>query len=582
MPTRLLPIAQNTDLVTFTIEVDGQPLPHHIPVFSIEILQEANKVPSACLYLADGDAATGEWAVSSDEYFVPGNEIRILAGYHSEEEQIFSGIVVSQALRVRHKRLELKIVCKDKTVSLTTTKKSRHFTNMTDSDAATEILGEYEIPAGDIASTIATHIDLVQYDTTDWDFIIMRMEANGMVCIADEEGFHAFAPSVEGDPIATLHFGANIHEFDADIDARRQYGSVTAQAWDPAAQEQATAEAANPSWTTNGNMVSADLAGSVGAGIQVLRHSGALLPGEIQSWSDATLLRSRMAFVRGRARVQGLAPAKPGTVVELAGFGDRFNGPVWISAVRHEIGRGNWLSDIEFGMPEEGHAQQYQMNTLPANGLLAAVSGLHTGIVTALEGDPAGEARIRVRIPLVDPDGEGVWARVATLDAGASRGTFFLPEIDDEVAIGFLNDDPRHPVVLGMLHSSAHTPPEEASDDNHIKGYYSRSGMRVLFDDENTKLTIDTPGGHVMNLDDKAGEISFTDSNGNKIRMSSSGISIESASDLVFEASGKVAMEGQTNMELKAGAQWKAEGSAGLELNSSGITVVKGSLVQIN
>lgn len=582
MSSRSLPILQNTDLVTFRIEVNGHPLPHHIPVYSIVVVQEVNRVPSACLYLADGDATTGEWSLSSAEYFIPGNTIRILAGYHNENELVFSGIVVSQTVRVRHGRLELKILCKDRVVALTTTKKSRHFADVTDSDVVAQLLEGYGFSSTDITATSVTHVDLVQYDVTDWDFIMMRLEANGLVCVADNEGFHAFVPAVDQQPVATLHFGANIIEFDADVDARRQYGTVTAHTWDSAAQESVTSDANDPSWTTVGNMVPADLSEAVGANTHNINHSGALPLSELQSWSDAMLLRSRMAFVQGRARVQGVGIVKPGTVVELAGFGERFNGSVWVSAVRHEIGQGNWLSDIQFGMPEEWHAQRCQPTINPVNGLLAAVSGLHVGVVSALAGDPAGESRIRVKIPLIDPDGQGVWARVATLDAGSFRGTFFLPEIDDEVMIGFLNDDPRHPVVLGMLHSSAHSAPEQAADDNPIKGYYSRSGMRIRFDDEKTQLTIDTPAGHVMVFDDDAGELTLTDSNGNHVGLSSSGISIESIGDLVLKAANSISIAGQLDVELKAGGQWKAEGSAGAEVSSGGITVVKGSLVQIN
>jgi len=562
--------------------VNGQPLPQQFPLYAIEVLYETNRVPDASLLFADGDPSTGDWALSSGEYFVPGNEITIFAGYHSENEPIFSGIVVSQSIRVRNNRLELKITCKDKAIALTTTKKSRHFIELSDSDAVNEILSENEITAGQISPTDTIHTDLVQFDCCDWDFIVMRMEANGLVCIPDDTGFNTVDPSMDSEPVATVTLGANVIEFDGNIDARRQFGSVSSVAWDPATQDQASSESANPTWTTSGNFSPDDLASVVGAGVQVLRHSAAITGEELQSWSDAMVLRSRMSFVRGRVQIKGFAGAKPGTVLNLEGFGDRFNGPVWISAVRHEISGGNWITDIEFGLSEEWHAGRYQTSTLPANGLLATVSGLHTGIVTALEGDPQSEFRIRVKVPSINMDGEGVWARISTLDAGSSRGSFFLPEIDDEVLVGFLNDDPRYPVVLGMLHSSAHSPPEEAADDNHIKGYYSRSGIRIRFDDEGTILTLDTPGGHVITLDDDAGEINLTDSNGNTITLSSSGISLESASDLVFKASGNVTIEGQANLELKAGAQWKAEGSAGAEINSSGITVVKGSLVQIN
>jgi Rhs element Vgr protein len=581
MTTRLLPIARSTGLATFTIEVDGEPLPQRLPVYSIEVLHEANRVPSARILIADGDAATGEWPVSSGEHFVPGNEIRILAGYQSEEEPVFAGIVVGQALRVRHGRLELQVSCRHAVVALTTAKKSRHFADADDRAAVLEILDAYGI-AGEIAPTPAAHVDLVQYDATDWDFVVMRMEANGLVCIAEDDGLHAVAPAADAEPVATIQFGANVIEFDADLDARRQLGTVTAETWDPGAQDAVVASAADPGWTTPGNLTPAELAGAAGGETHVLRHGGALPPDELQSWSDAVLLRSRMAMLRGRARVQGLAAVRPNRVVELAGFGARCNGPAWVGAVRHEIGLGNWLTDLELGLPEQRHAERHAVSAPPASGLLPAVSGLRVGVVTTLESDPAGEGRIRVRIPSVDLEGEGVWARVATLDAGASRGTLFLPELGDEVVVGFLHDDPRYPVVLGMLHSSANARPEEPSDDNHIRGIYSRSGMRLVFDDESSVLTLDTPAGHTLVLDDDAGELRCTDGNGNRIVLSSSGIRIESAGELLLKAAGDVKVEAQQSLEMKASMQWKAEGSAGTELTSSAVTVVKGSLVQIN
>jgi uncharacterized protein involved in type VI secretion and phage assembly len=207
---------------------------------------------------------------------------------------------------------------------------------------------------------------------------------------------------------------------------------------------------------------------------------------------------------------------------------------------------------------------------------------LHIGVVTALESDPDGEGRIRVKVPSVDMDGEGIWARVSTLDAGGSRGSFFLPEIDDEVIVGFLDDDPRYPIVLGMLNSSAKAAPLTAADDNHEKGFITRSGMRILFNDDKKTLTIDTPGGNMIVMDEDAKEIKLEDLNGNKIVLSPDGITIESAKDLVMKASGSVKLESSTGFEAKAGTQFKAEGSAGMEISSGANTVIKGAIVQIN
>ena len=216
----------------------------------------------------------------------------------------------------------------------------------------------------------------------------------------------------------------------------------------------------------------------------------------------------------------------------------------------------------------------------PSAGLLPAVSGLQIGVVTKIEGD-SGEHRILVKMPVIGTDDEGIRARVATLDAGDKRGSFFRPEIGDEVVVGFLNDDPRHPVVLGMLHSSKKAAPIEGSDDNHEKGFVTRSEMKVIFNDDDVSLNIETPNGNKIFITDKEGSILIEDENSNKMLMSSSGIDIESSADINIKATGDVNIEG-VNVNAKASAQLKAEGSAGAEVSSGGSTTVKGSVVQIN
>jgi uncharacterized protein involved in type VI secretion and phage assembly len=206
---------------------------------------------------------------------------------------------------------------------------------------------------------------------------------------------------------------------------------------------------------------------------------------------------------------------------------------------------------------------------------------LQLGVVTQLADDPAGEHRIRVKIPLVGMDEQGVWARVATLDAGAQRGTFFRPEVDDEVVLGFLHDDPAQPVVLGMLHSSAKAPPLAATEDNHQKTYMSRSGIALLFDDDKKVVTLETPGGNRLTLTDADGGIMLEDQNGNKLTMDSNGIVLTSAKELGLKAQTDLKGEG-LNTEFKSSASFKAQGNASAEVSSSGTLTVKGALVQIN
>jgi uncharacterized protein involved in type VI secretion and phage assembly len=211
---------------------------------------------------------------------------------------------------------------------------------------------------------------------------------------------------------------------------------------------------------------------------------------------------------------------------------------------------------------------------------LPAIEGLHIGVVTALENDPAGDNRIMVRLPVIFGD-EGVWCRVSTLDAGNNRGTFFLPEIDDEVLVGFLNNDPSQPVVLGMLNSSAKPAPFSAKDDNHQKGYVSRSEMKLMFDDEKKSINIETPGGNKMIITEEDKKIHLEDQHGNKITMNEDGVKIESIKDIVLKAANDIKAEG-VNINAKGTAQAKVEGGSGADFTSGGVTNLKGSLVNIN
>ena len=261
---------------------------------------------------------------------------------------------------------------------------------------------------------------------------------------------------------------------------------------------------------------------------------------------------------------------------------------MYVSGVRHTVANGNWETDVQFGLDPELFAATYHLHPLPAAGLLPAVGGLQIGIVTVLENDPEGEDRIKVRLPLINPAAEGIWARLATLDAGKERGTFFRPEIGDEVIVGFLNDDPRAPVVLGMCHSSAKPAPEPAKDSNHRKGYVSREKMKFTFDDEKKIIVLETPGGNKMTLSEEAKGVLIEDQNGNKITLDDNGIKLESVKDLTLKAAQNIKIEGM-NMELKAQTSFKASGTGTAEVSSasttikgSATTVIQGGLVQIN
>jgi len=585
---RTIPNDSKHDVVTFDLLIEGQPVAMTIQIMTIVVTKEANRIPTAKIMIRDGSPAEETFEASEMETFIPGKKIEIKAGRDGHNEVIFKGVIVKHSLKAHQNAAPyLFIECKDESLKLTLGRKDRYFEEMKDSEAITEVLAGL---AGDVEETKVKRREIVQYYSTDWDFILSRADMNGLLVFASDGKVNLKAPDTSSEPVLTLVYGSNLREFETEMDAYSQWKNVEAKAWDYAGQALFEASSnASGKFTEHGNLTGAELAKAFGPDKLELRHSGFLKSEELKAWADAAMLRSRLAKIRGRAKIIGFSGVMPGICVNLQGMGERFNGKAYVTAVRHQIGEGAWYTDIQFGLSAEWFYQKPDVQAPAAAGLLPGIQGLQIGKVIQLEKDPDGEDRIQVKLPLIDNAGKGIWSRVATLDAGKERGTFFRPEIDDEVIVGFINGDPRDAIILGMLHSSAKPAPVSAKDDNHIKGYVSRSKMKVMFDDEKKILTIETPAGNKLIISEEDKAITTTDQNGNETKLSPDGISMTSPKDIKIEAKGKISitatqdlsMEG-LNVTAKAQVNFKAEGAAGAEISTSAIAKVKGSMVMIN
>ena len=594
--SQTLPGTQNTDLVTFTVKANGQAISAKYQVSVVSITKEVNRIPFAKIIVSDGNAAAQDFAVSNEATFVPGTEIEITAGYHSDETSIFKGIILKHSLKIRSSSAPSLILdCRDKAVKMTVARKNKYYYDMKDSDAAEQIAGTYQLDT-DVEDTTVQHPAIVQFDCTDWDFIVSRMEANGKLCYVDGGKLTTKKPDTSGSTVLDAVFGSTIMEFDADLDARNQYQSLKGKTWDYSNQAITSVDAEEPGFDENGNIASSDI-GSVLSITEYDLFSGEDIPeDELQSLANARLQKARLSRCRGRVRFRGFPGINPGDLINIGGVGDRFNGKVFISGVRHEITGGKWNTDVQFGLSNEQFTRQADVQSPPAADMLPAIQGLQVGVVTALENDPNSQDRIRVRLPIIDANEDGVWSRVACLDAGNNRGTFFRPEIGDEVIVGFLNNDPRNPVVLGMVNSSAKPAPLKAADKNDEKGYVSRSGMKMIFNDADKSLKIETPAGKKVTVSESDAVMKLEDENGNSISMDASGVSITSAANISLKASGDLTIEAvnvtvspSASFTVSAGGASINAGSGSAKLSAPSVTVegsgtatIKGGVVMIN
>lgn len=177
-----------------------------------------------------------------------------------------------------------------------------------------------------------------------------------------------------------------------------------------------------------------------------------------------------------------------------------------------------------------------------ATGLGGRFYGVYPAVVTDLN-DPEGQGRVRIRLPWSPDDSGGyeAWARLATLMGGNHRGSWFVPDLDDEVLVVFQAGDTRWPFVIGGLWNGVDTPPEQmdASGNNDIKSLRSRNGVKVTLDDASgqERLILETPGGQQVSLTDGPGVLELRDSNGNTVTLESSGITVSASAKVTVQAS---------------------------------------------
>lgn len=169
------------------------------------------------------------------------------------------------------------------------------------------------------------------------------------------------------------------------------------------------------------------------------------------------------------------------------------------------------------------------------------LSAAHLAQVVSLD-DPESLNRVQVRlIAYAETDGQDLplWARVVAPFAGNDRGAFLMPDVDDEVLVVFLQCDARYPLVLGGLWSGANAAPATiGASGNVIKRIRSKNGIQITLEDQQGQetLTLETPGGQTVTLKDGPGAITLQDSNGNSIKLETSGISVEASSTVKVQA----------------------------------------------
>ncbi|WP_305982790.1 type VI secretion system tip protein VgrG [Roseivirga thermotolerans] len=557
------PVSSETYLITYQVLANGSPIDSTYNVTSINIQKEVNKIATCEIVVLDGSASQEDFPISDSDTFVPGTSIEVKMGYESHNETVFKGIVLRQGLRVMSGQGPvLEVVCKDEAVKMTVGRKNAYYKDTTDSEAISKVIGNYGGLTADVSSTSGQLPEIVQYYATDWDFILSRAEFNGMIVTTESGKVSVKDPDSETTEVLEVVYGQDILDFDASVDALNQYKSVKANAWDMKNQQIISGQSSLSDYS-QGNISNSKLAEVIGLSDFELQSTAPLDSGSLNTWAKAQTTKSKYAKIRGSVSFQGNAKALPGTLISIGGMGGRFNGKAFISGVEHKLSAGNWITEVQMGISPDWFASQVRMQAPLASGQLPGIQGLQNGTVKQINEDPDGEFRVLVDVPIIAPGGDGVWARYANFYATNEAGSFFYPEVGDEVVLGFLNDDPRYPIVLGSLYNSnSKNAPYTPDETNSTKAIVTKNKLKLIFDDENKVVTIITPGENQMVWSDQDQSITIKDQNENSIEMSSSGITIKSASSMTLQAAESITMKAGESVTVQGGESVSIQGAS--------------------
>jgi phage protein D len=572
--------AATPDRPEFDLRVDGTavaPLAQR-DVVEIDVAEEVGRHGRLTLLVQNWDPDTHTVRHSDSGPFKPGVGIEVLMGYHSSLTSVFAGVVASVTTHFpAGGQPVLRVEARSRSILLEHPPRSRQLTNVSDADVATAIAGDYGLTAD--AQTGPTHPAVVSDRRSDWDLLTSRAARLGWVTYVRGDSLVFRPPAAKQDPLE-LEYGVNVSEVHLTQDLTRAVDSVVAAGWDVDALETLESEA-GPSQAGVDIGARQDHGGAIGDAGWPLRVERAA-SAAIAATDDADAIAAgrqrttELGHHHGYGSIVGNPALRCDQWLSITGVGDRMSGPHYVTAARHRLSARGYHTEFQVGLPPP---------LAPPHLRSPAARGLTVAVVDSLK-DPAAMNRVRVKLPWRGDAGDGVWARLATLDAGDGYGTVFVPDVGQEVLVGVLDDDDATLVVLGSLFNGAQAAPVSVTDDaNPVRTIVTPKGHRITLDDgDSSAVTIETPAGNRLQLAEADSEVTLTHGDsGNVVTLSDDGIELNAAKgDIVLKAAGGKVKIDCTGIEGKSSGPSKLESSATFDLKASAALGLKGSLVNIN
>jgi uncharacterized protein involved in type VI secretion and phage assembly len=460
----------------------------------------------------------------------------------------------------------------DRSHRLTAGRKTMTFQNVKYSDIASQIASDAGLTP-DVDDSGGTIDHVLQGNQSDLDFLYALARRIGFECRVDgqtllfkkppESATGPDAAETVGSDPAQLVWNHNLLEFRAKMSAVSQVKDVTVRGWDVANKEAVVGKSDVTATNAELSTTAAQLADKVGgASMVVVDH-----PVGDQESADA--LAAARAQQVGSAAFEAMALAigspalKSGAPVSIGGVDPALAGKWVVSGSRHEFQGGSYRTALEF----TGRQDRSLSGLFSVSGGTQSHEPRIPGVVVAVvtnNDDPEKMGRVKVSYPWLSDDAESSWARVAMPGAGKDHGLYWIPEVGDEVLVGFEHGDIRFPMVLGGLWNGRDKTPFDSGKLDAGKvtqsGIVSRKGHQLTFFDADDKAGIE------LKTKDGKVQITLDETNG----------------ELKIEVDGKVTLHASKDIEFKTDGAFKVKAQSELSLEASGQVKIKGATVALN
>ena len=537
--------------VSVKVTAGGKELTPKLRVVAIEASWQCHDIPRATLVVADGDSTTGQWENSELPQLAPGKEVEIKASFlgdKASEATLFKGLITGQSLKASNAGSYLTLQLHGDLIKLVEPRLSQVFAEKSkDGDIIKKLITDGGAKAKTVAATKVQHTQLAVYDESAWSFIKYLAEANGLLVMPGLEGITIDEPG----KIKGKNHKLKIDQFkqvSLDLDDTSALEKVSTSSWSVKDQKaESPAKGASPANIAGGKEKPATAAKALGRKEWATMAGSILQAGELTAWSTAELVYRELDRYRGSLSLQGLK-AVPGDTVELEDFGAQFNGKYMVTGVVHRVDGDGWSTTLNIGLPI---TRTRFFNGLHKQG--PRVRGLLIGQVQAYKDDPDAQFRFPVLVPAFGSKDNILWARLGSPYATADAGLFLPPKPNDEVVLGWCDDDPRQPVILGSLHNPKNKPPLEHDKKFEQRGLViTKDALTLIVDEKEKNLSLTASDKVSTVLSEADGQLISQDKNTLTLNKE---VLVESDKDVTLKPGGKAIIKSGADVAVEAGGK---------------------------